>query len=84
MRICYEVRARIDPIVPVEGWKDRYSELVGMMDEVPFSRVTLGMLRGLQRTIIFARKLGKDMSWTDSSHLAVSGLAGHTSNQEAT
>jgi spore photoproduct lyase len=61
----YEVRARIDPIVPVEGWKESYAELVRMMDEVLFSRVTLGTLRGLQRTIIFARKLGKDMSWTN-------------------
>jgi spore photoproduct lyase len=61
----YEVRARIDPIVPVEGWKEHYTELVGMIDEVPFSRVTLGTLRGLQRTINFARKLGKDMSWTE-------------------
>jgi spore photoproduct lyase len=61
----YEVRARIDPIVPVEGWKEHYAELVRMMDEVPFSRVTLGTLRGLQRTIVFARRLGKDTSWTD-------------------
>jgi len=61
----YEVRARIDPIVPVEGWRDQYAELVDMMSEVPFSRVTLGTLRGLQRTINFARKLGKDMSWTE-------------------
>jgi spore photoproduct lyase len=60
----YEVRARIDPILPVEGWKEHYAELVRMMDEVPFSRVTLGTLRGLQRTINFARKLGKDMLWT--------------------
>ncbi len=36
-----------------------------MMNEVPFSRVTIGTLRGLQRTINFARKLGKDVSWTD-------------------
>ena len=61
----YEVRARIDPIVPVEGWKDHYAELVEMMSEIPFSRVTIGTLRGLQRTINFARKLGKDMSWTE-------------------
>jgi spore photoproduct lyase len=59
-----EVRARIDPIVPIEGWKERYAELVDVMHEVPFSRVTLGTLRGLQRTINFASKLGKDMSWT--------------------
>jgi spore photoproduct lyase len=47
----YEVRARIDPIVPVEGWKDQYAQLLNVMDEVPFSRITLGTLRGLPRTI---------------------------------
>lgn len=36
-----------------------------MMSEVPFSRIALGTLRGLQRTINFARKLGKDTSWTE-------------------
>ena len=60
----YEVRARIDPIVPIEGWKQHYAELVNMMDDVPFSRITLGTLRGLQRTINFSKKLGKDTSWT--------------------
>jgi len=61
----YEVRARIDPIVPIEGWKNHYAELVAMMADIPFSRITLGTLRGLQRTVNFARKLGKDMSWTE-------------------
>jgi spore photoproduct lyase len=60
----YEVRARIDPIVPIEGWKN-YAELIGMTSDVPFSRITLGTLRGLHRTINFARKLGKDISWTE-------------------
>lgn len=50
----HEVRARIDPIVPVERWKEHYAELVDMMSDVPFSRVRLGTLRGLQRTINFA------------------------------
>ena len=36
-----------------------------MMADVQFSRITLGTLRGLQRTVNFARKLGKDMSWTE-------------------
>jgi spore photoproduct lyase len=61
----HEVRARIDPIVPIEDWKDHYAELIQAMSEVPFSRVTLGTLRGLQRTINFARKLCKDTSWTE-------------------
>jgi len=63
--VGYEVRARIDPIVPIEDWKDHYSDLVNMMVDVPFSRVTLGTLGGLQRTINFAKKLGKDTSWAE-------------------
>jgi len=61
----YEVRARIDPIVPVEGWRDQYADLVDMMSDVSFSRITLGTLRGRQRTINFAKKLCKDTSWTE-------------------
>lgn len=51
-RAGYEVRIRIDPMVPIENWKRYYLELI---DEV-FSkftpeRITLGSLRGLQSTI---------------------------------
>lgn len=48
----YEVRIRIDPMVPIEGWREHYSHLVDMVFEnlVP-ERVTLGSLRGLQSTI---------------------------------
>ena len=48
----YEVRIRIDPMVPIESWEGCYIQLV---DEI-FSRfipkrITLGSLRGLQSTI---------------------------------
>ncbi|GAH93056.1 unnamed protein product, partial [marine sediment metagenome] len=48
----YEVRIRIDPMVPIEEWLGNYT---GLIDEI-FSkfipeRITLGSLRGLQSTI---------------------------------
>ena len=48
----YEVRVRIDPIVPVSGWKMHYTKLVVQIfaSFIP-SRITLGSLRGLQSTI---------------------------------
>jgi spore photoproduct lyase len=56
----YEVRLRIDPMVPVDGWLNQYTCL---LDEV-FSRlfperITLGSLRGLTST----RNNVKDRSW---------------------
>ena len=56
----YQVRIRIDPIVPIEGWKNIYLELV---DDIFSSfypeRITLGSLRGLQSTINNC----KDKTW---------------------
>ncbi len=48
----YEVRIRIDPIVPVSEWKTQYSNLIDQVftSFVP-ERITLGSLRGLQSTI---------------------------------
>ena len=48
----YEVRVRIDPMVPIDNWKESYRELVDLIFEnlVP-ERITLGSLRGLQSTI---------------------------------
>jgi spore photoproduct lyase len=57
----YEVRLRIDPMVPVENWKLHYADLVEKIFEMLTpSRVTLGCLRGLTTTIIYC----KDKSWT--------------------
>ena len=57
----YEVRLRIDPMVPIDDWQKAYSELVDLIGSrfVP-DRLTLGTLRGLTTTIIYA----KDRSWT--------------------
>ena len=48
----YEVRIRIDPIVPVENWQKDYLKLLDIVFEnlIP-ERITLGSLRGLQSTI---------------------------------
>lgn len=56
----YEVRVRIDPMVPVRGWEHKYRELVDdVFGAFTPSRITLGSLRGLQSTINNA----EDRSW---------------------
>ena len=48
----YEVRIRIDPMVPIDGWQEHYLHLIDIIFQnlVP-ERITLGSLRGLQSTI---------------------------------
>jgi spore photoproduct lyase len=48
----YEVRIRIDPMVPIEKWEKHYLQLLDLIfgNFVP-ERITLGSLRGLQSTI---------------------------------
>ena len=56
----YEVRLRIDPMVPVKDWRDEYTNLVdSIFNLLTPERVTLGCLRGLATTLIYA----KDKSW---------------------
>jgi len=56
----YEVRLRIDPMVPIEGWKREYERLIDeIFDRLIPERITIGSLRGLQSTINNA----KDKSW---------------------
>lgn len=48
----YEVRIRIDPMVPVSNWERHYTELVEQIfARFSPARITLGSLRGLQSTI---------------------------------
>jgi spore photoproduct lyase len=56
----YDVRVRIDPIVPIKGWEREYFGLVDSIFEnfIP-ERITFGSLRGLQSTINNA----SDKSW---------------------
>ena len=56
----YEVRIRIDPMVPVENWEKFYVQLIDQLfNSFLPERVTLGSLRGLQSTINGV----KDNSW---------------------
>lgn len=58
----YEVRVRIDPIVPIEDWEYMYGFLIdGLMNAFTPSRITLGSLRGLQSTI----NCCKDKTWVE-------------------
>jgi len=56
----YEVRIRMDPMVPVENWEKYYIELIDeiFLKFIP-ERITFGSLRGLQSTINGT----KDTSW---------------------
>ena len=56
----YKVRIRIDPMVPVDGWEEKYLELLDQIFNafVP-ERLTIGSLRGLQSTI----NGSSDKSW---------------------
>lgn len=60
--VGYEVRIRIDPIMPVENWREYYTQLIDeiFLRFVP-ERVTLGSLRGLQSTINGTN----DTSWVE-------------------
>lgn len=56
----YEVRIRIDPMVPVRNWEQKYRDVVDdIFSGLIPSRITLGSLRGLQSTINNAT----DKSW---------------------
>jgi len=58
----YHVRVRIDPMVPVENWRDHYLSLVDeIFNHFVPERITLGSLRGLQSTI----NNSPDKSWVD-------------------
>ena len=58
----FEVRIRIDPMVPIESWNQEYSKLVDrIFGRFTPDRITIGSLRGLQSTINNAR----DRSWVE-------------------
>ena len=50
--VGYEVRIRIDPMVPIRNWKNHYRNLVDrIFSNFEPERITIGSLRGLQSTI---------------------------------
>ena len=56
----YETRIRIDPMVPINGWKTYYTQLIDdIFDNFIPERITIGSLRGLQSTI----NESKDKTW---------------------
>ncbi|MGB2805165.1 MAG: spore photoproduct lyase family protein [Candidatus Zixiibacteriota bacterium] len=56
----YEVRIRIDPMVPIQNWEKSYRELVdNIFSRFRPERITIGSLRGLQSTV----NSTKDRSW---------------------
>ena len=56
----YKTRIRIDPLVPIENWKEEYFGLIdNIFDAFIPERITFGSLRGLQSTINNA----SDKSW---------------------
>ena len=58
----YEVRVRIDPMVPVEDWAVHYTRLIKQIfSGFTPSRITLGSLRGLQTTV----NGSTDRSWVE-------------------
>jgi len=66
----YEVRIRIDPMVPVKNWQEHYVQLLDILfDNITPERITLGSLRGLQSTIngcsdkSWVKYLGESSNW---------------------
>ena len=56
----YEIRIRIDPMVPMDNWEELYQELIDtIFSKFRPERITFGSLRGLQSTINGT----KDTSW---------------------
>ncbi|MFB0555704.1 MAG: three-Cys-motif partner protein TcmP [Phycisphaerae bacterium] len=66
----YEIRIRIDPMVPLENWQEHYLQLLEILfDNFNPERITLGSLRGLQSTIngctdkSWVKYLGESSNW---------------------
>jgi spore photoproduct lyase len=56
----YEIRIRIDPMVPIDNWEGFYQDLINkIFSRFRPERITFGSLRGLQSTINGT----KDTSW---------------------
>ena len=50
----WEVRIRLDPMVPVEGWKDYYAQIIDLINETGPEIVTLGSLRYFRPLVNFS------------------------------
>jgi len=57
----FEIRLRIDPIIPISSWREEYRRLISLVlndYRLKPSRITLGTLRGLKKTLRYARERG--------------------------
>ena len=60
LEMGFQVRIRIDPMIPIDGWILYYTELVrSLLENVKPERITLGTLRALKKTILYA----EDKDW---------------------
>jgi len=62
MEAGYPCRVRVDPMIPVDGWEEAYSELAERLNQLPFERVTLGTLRVYPIVKAYSKRLGRDQS----------------------
>lgn len=61
--VGYEVRLRIDPIIPMGNWEYMYSELIDSIDFIP-DMVTFGTIRKANPRIVeLCKQAGRDTSW---------------------
>lgn len=62
----YDTRIRIDPMFPIDNWKEHYQDVIyRIFEQLTPQRIIIGTPRGLFKTIKYARDLGFDMSWAD-------------------
>lgn len=62
----YDTRIRIDPIFPIDDWKNQYSTLIEHIFSAFYpNKLILGTPRGLWKTIHYATEAGIDMSWSN-------------------
>jgi spore photoproduct lyase len=67
----WQVRLRVDPIIPIEDWQRHYRETIGRINDIGPDTVTLGSLRYFKNLINFARygsevfKYGEDQNDPD-------------------
>ena len=61
----YEVRLRIDPIMPVNRWDLAYYELIErIMQEIPeITTITLGFIVGTDKIVKACTKQDNDITW---------------------
>ena|SRR2546428_178287 len=60
----YDTRVRIDPMFPIEEWRQHYQDLIyRIFEKLTPERIILGTPRGLFKTIKYAQELGFDMRW---------------------